>query len=63
MHTFIGPNRAGKTAFFNLLSGFYRPTSGKVLFQGKDITKKSMRHVSQIGTTSSPGPKGQALDP
>jgi branched-chain amino acid transport system ATP-binding protein len=54
---------AEKTTFFNLLSGFYLPTSGKVLFQGKDITKKSMKHVSQIGTISNSVPECQALDP
>src|SRR5918999_5187849 len=34
----IGPNGAGKTSLFNLLSGLYRPTSGRVLLRGKDIT-------------------------
>ena len=63
MHTFIGRNAVGKTTFFNLLSGFYLPTSGKVLSQGKDITKKSMRHVSQIGIKSNPRPEVQALGP
>ena len=51
LKSIIGPNGAGKTTFFNLLSGFYLPTSGTVLFQGKDITKKSMNRVSQIGIT------------
>ena len=35
----IGPNGAGKTTFFNLISGFFRPTSGTIIFDGKDITK------------------------
>jgi len=35
----IGPNGAGKTTFFNLLAGKYPPTSGKIIFEGKDITK------------------------
>jgi branched-chain amino acid transport system ATP-binding protein len=34
----IGPNGAGKTTFFNLVSGFFPPTSGKILFDGRDIT-------------------------
>jgi len=34
----IGPNGSGKTTLFNLISGTLRPTSGKVLFHGEDIT-------------------------
>jgi branched-chain amino acid transport system ATP-binding protein len=34
----IGPNGAGKTTFFNMLTGFYRPTTGKIAFAGRDIT-------------------------
>jgi len=35
----IGPNGAGKTTVFNLITGFYRPDSGSILFDGRDITK------------------------
>lgn len=34
----IGPNGSGKSTLFNLISGFYQPTNGKVLYQGEDIT-------------------------
>ena len=34
----IGPNGAGKTTFFNLISGFLQPSSGRILFDGDDIT-------------------------
>ena len=33
----IGPNGAGKTTFFNMVSGFYRPTSGQLMLAGKEI--------------------------
>jgi branched-chain amino acid transport system ATP-binding protein len=35
----IGPNGAGKTTFFNLISGFLTPSSGRIVFDGKDVTK------------------------
>jgi len=34
----IGPNGAGKTTFFNLISGFLQPSSGRIMFDGEDIT-------------------------
>jgi branched-chain amino acid transport system ATP-binding protein len=37
----IGPNGSGKTTFFNLLSGFFPPTAGRVVFFGEDITHMS----------------------
>ncbi len=37
----IGPNGAGKTTFFNLISGFFPPSSGRILLDGKEITKLS----------------------
>jgi branched-chain amino acid transport system ATP-binding protein len=38
LHAIIGPNGAGKTTFFNMISGFYRPTSGRIVFNGGDVT-------------------------
>ena len=37
IHGLIGPNGAGKTTSFNLISGFYTPTSGEIMYQGQDI--------------------------
>ncbi len=35
----IGPNGAGKTTLFNLIAGAYRPASGKIIFDGEDVTR------------------------
>ena len=45
----IGPNGAGKTTFFNMLSGYYKPTSGEVYFKGKDITKLKVFETNHLG--------------
>src|SRR6266849_2678246 len=37
-HALIGPNGAGKTTLINLLSGVLRPTAGRILLEGDDIT-------------------------
>lgn len=37
----IGPNGAGKTTIFNLITGALRPTKGRVMFEGTDITGKN----------------------
>lgn len=45
----IGPNGAGKTTFFNLVSGFYRPTSGKVKFKGQTISGMPTNKIARLG--------------
>ncbi len=45
----IGPNGAGKTSLFNLLSGLLRPTTGRVLLSGRDITSLSPHARAQAG--------------
>ena len=47
--TIIGPNGAGKTTLFNLIAGYYRPTSGSVLFQGKDVTNLTTFRRTELG--------------
>ena len=45
----IGPNGAGKTTCFNIITGFYKPTSGRVIFNGKDITGMPPHLVCKTG--------------
>ncbi len=45
----IGPNGAGKTTVFNMVTGVYRPTSGSVKFNGREITGLSPNRVAGLG--------------
>ena len=45
----IGPNGSGKTTLINLVSGVYEPTSGKVFFNGEDITGLAPNRIAQKG--------------
>jgi branched-chain amino acid transport system ATP-binding protein len=45
----IGPNGAGKTTLFNCISGIQRPTSGKVVFDGHEVTKAPAYVRSRLG--------------
>jgi branched-chain amino acid transport system ATP-binding protein len=45
----IGPNGAGKTTLFNVVTGFYEPTSGRVIFTGQEITGLKPNQVTSVG--------------
>jgi branched-chain amino acid transport system ATP-binding protein len=45
----IGPNGAGKTTIFNCITGFYRPNSGRVFFQGQDVSDLATHQRSALG--------------
>jgi len=45
----IGPNGAGKTTLFNVISGYMKPTEGRVEFMGKDITGKRPSELAKLG--------------
>ncbi len=47
----IGPNGAGKTSAFNCITGFYKPTSGAVLLNGKAITGKRPADIAAAGVS------------
>ena len=49
----IGPNGAGKTTFFKMLTCEVPPTSGRIVFEGRDITGMSVTDVCQLGLTKS----------
>ena len=49
LYGLIGPNGAGKTTIFNLLTGVYRPDSGKVILDGQDITGKKIIDINKAG--------------
>jgi branched-chain amino acid transport system ATP-binding protein len=53
IHALIGPNGAGKTTCFNLLTKFLVPTSGQILFNGKDITAAKPAHIARMGVIRS----------
>jgi branched-chain amino acid transport system ATP-binding protein len=45
----IGPNGSGKTTFFNLISGVYKPSSGRLVFDGIDITNMPAHAIARHG--------------
>jgi len=53
LRSIIGPNGAGKTTFFKLISGEVRPTSGRIRFNGRDITGLTQHEVCRLGIAKS----------
>ncbi len=53
IHALIGPNGAGKTTCFNLLTKFLKPTSGRILFAGNDITADAPAAIARRGIVRS----------
>jgi branched-chain amino acid transport system ATP-binding protein len=45
----IGPNGAGKTTFFNMLTGLYKPTAGRIVFEGRDISRSRPDRITGLG--------------
>src|SRR6202051_3293399 len=53
IHAIIGPNGAGETTFFNLLSGLTTATAGTISFKGRDITGMDPPQVARLGMVRS----------
>ena len=49
IHGLIGPNGAGKTTTFNVISGFYRPTSGSIRYRGRTISGLGASRIAEDG--------------
>jgi len=49
LHSVVGPNGAGKTTLFNLISGFIKPTEGKVEFNNREITHLPPHQMAHLG--------------
>jgi branched-chain amino acid transport system ATP-binding protein len=45
----IGPNGAGKTTIFDLITGIYKPTRGKIIFDGKDVVGLRPHQIAAMG--------------
>src|ERR671918_99653 len=49
----IGANGAGKTTFVNMITGYIKPSAGRILFEGRDITDLSPREITKLGVCRS----------
>lgn len=67
MTMLIGPNGSGKTTLLNVISGFYKPDGGRIIFEGRDITGMPPDRISKTGLVRtfqvpSPFPKLSVLE-
>jgi branched-chain amino acid transport system ATP-binding protein len=53
VHALVGPNGAGKTTLFNLLTGFLKPSAGRIVLAGQDLTGKRPEQVARLGVARS----------
>ncbi len=53
IHALIGPNGAGKSTVFNLITKFLQPTTGSILYEGRDITRAKPAQVARMGMVRS----------
>ncbi len=53
LYSIIGPNGAGKTTLFNLFTGQFPPTSGRIFFDGQDITGTPSHRIAHLGIARS----------
>jgi branched-chain amino acid transport system ATP-binding protein len=49
IYSLIGPNGAGKTTLFNLISAVFGPTEGRILFEGRDLTRLPTHALARLG--------------
>jgi len=52
-HAIIGPNGAGKTTLFHVITGFYRPSKGKIFLHDRDVTGFSTYKIARLGLSRS----------
>jgi branched-chain amino acid transport system ATP-binding protein len=53
VHALVGPNGAGKTTLFNLLTGFLKPTDGRITLGGRDLTGRPPERIARLGVARS----------
>src|ERR1700733_5608043 len=49
VYALIGTNGSGKSTLFNLISGFHKPDSGRILFHGFDLKRKEPFEINRMG--------------